>query len=90
MEFAPVRAYAQENTTIGDPMDQLQIRRFRNTLLALLACSERLSQQLQETREHCAQVQDVMRKVRNHSRAASRYVLPAYPLDRSHAANEDQ
>ncbi|MCP5326708.1 MAG: hypothetical protein H7A09_10355 [Oceanospirillaceae bacterium] len=70
-------------------MDQLQIRRFRKTLLALLECSERLARQMQETREHCAQVQQVMRDVRNDSRGAGRHVLTAYPVSRARAANED-
>ncbi len=69
-------------------MNEFQTYRFRKVLKDLFACAEELTEQLDQTRRHCKEIEEVMRAIRQNSRAVRQYPLPKYPHVKSHAAND--
>lgn len=69
-------------------MTHLNHYKFRKVLKDLFSCTESLQAQLQETRDQCKQIEEVMVAIRENRMTAKNYVLPRCPYPRDKAAND--
>lgn len=69
-------------------MTHIHAYKLRSLIKGLLKDSNKLQQQLAETREQCKQIEEVMQAIRKNSFTAKNHVMPRCPYGRDKAAND--
>lgn len=69
-------------------MTHIHHYKFRKVIKELFSCTDDLQAQLEQTRQQCKQIEEVMIAIRENRMTAKNYVLPKCPYGRDKAAND--